>query len=924
MSTFRLPSFMPVADGRFPCGNRAKETLPAPLNRRTSGLSSPLSRSSKNMSDVSTQKRCGYGIQTPRSSVDALDTMVSDGKEQNGRVLRVGLICGGPSSERGISLNSARSVLDHIQGDDVDVKCYYIDRDLKAYGISAPQMYSNTPADFDFKLESLIFSLAQSFNSLNEFVEHLAVNVDIVFPVIHGHFGEDGRIQELLEKAYIPFVGTGSQACQNAFDKYNASLELEKQGFLTVPSILLQGYKYEILGLSKWFADNQLDPIRGKVVVKPVRSGSSIGVCVAYGVHDCMKKTCALISEVELQLLDSESRAEKDAIFNYRRKYLPTRQVAYHMPPRFPDDVIDCIRKGAALLFQKFGLLDFARIDGWFLPHSSHLSSSNKNKFGHCKSGVVVFTDINLISGMEQTSFLFQQASKVGFSHSNILRTIIHHACLRFPSLLLFNEKKSIAKRFASVKHSKTRHEGKIRHKVFVIFGGETSERQVSLMSGTNVWLNLQSFNDLDVVPCLLAPADGCLTAGYQHRSNDVNLRTVWKLPYPLVLRHTTEEVLEACLEALEPVRAAMTSQLKAKVMTELEEGLQKHNWFNGFDISDDLPKQLTLEKWIQQAKDLNATIFISVHGGIGEDGTLQSMLAAAGVPYTGPGVMASKTCMDKVATSLCLSHLANSGVLTICKDVRRKEDILSGALSELWHDLTTRLQSETLCVKPAKDGCSTGVARLCCSEDLIIYVDALKSCLPRLPKNCLSKAHGVIEMPNPPPEFLIFEPFIETNEITVSYKREDANSCVLNWEGHSRWIEITVGVVGKRGAVHSLTPSITVKESGDILSLEEKFQGGTGINLTPPPESIIRNEALARCKEHIELIANTLGLEGFSRIDAFVHVDTGEVMIIEVNTVPGMTPSTVLIHQALAENPPMFPQQFFRTLLDLAMQRSV
>lgn len=42
---------------------------------------------------------------------------------------------------------------------------------------------------------SLISSLAQSFSSLNEFVEHLAVNVDIVFPVIHGHFGEDGRIQ---------------------------------------------------------------------------------------------------------------------------------------------------------------------------------------------------------------------------------------------------------------------------------------------------------------------------------------------------------------------------------------------------------------------------------------------------------------------------------------------------------------------------------------------------------------------------------------------------------------------------------------------------------------------------------------------------------------------------------------------------------
>ncbi|KAL6138970.1 hypothetical protein ACLB2K_064248 [Fragaria x ananassa] len=123
---------------------------------------------------------------------------------------------------------------------------------------------------------------------------------------------------------------------------------------------------------------------------------------------------------------------------------------------------------------------------------------------------------------------------------------------------------------------------------------------------------------------------------------------------------------------------------------------------------------------------------------------------------------------------------------------------------------------------------------------------------------------------------------------------------------------------------MHSLSPSITVKESGDILSLEEKFQGGTGINLTPPPSLIISHEALQKCKQNMEMIANTLELEGFSRIDAFVNVDSGEVLVIEVNTVPGMTPSTVLIHQALAEEPPMYPHQFFRTLLDLASERTI
>uniref|UniRef100_A0A2N9FES5 D-alanine--D-alanine ligase N-terminal domain-containing protein n=1 Tax=Fagus sylvatica TaxID=28930 RepID=A0A2N9FES5_FAGSY len=92
--------------------------------------------------------------------------------------------------------------------------------------------------------------------------EHLAASVDIVFPVIHGRFGEDGGIQELLEEYNIPFVGTGSNECRQAFDKGNERNESE---------------------LSKWFARNQLDPNSGKVVVKPARAGSRIGVKVAYG-----------------------------------------------------------------------------------------------------------------------------------------------------------------------------------------------------------------------------------------------------------------------------------------------------------------------------------------------------------------------------------------------------------------------------------------------------------------------------------------------------------------------------------------------------------------------------------------------------------------------------------------------------------------
>lgn len=81
---------------------------------------------------------------------------------------------------------------------------------------------------------------------------------------------------------------------------------------------------------------------------------------------------------------------------------------------------------------------------------------------------------------------------------------------------------------------------------------------------------------------------------------------------YSVVLRHTTEEVLDACIEAIEPVRAALTSRLRSQVMEELTQGLKRHDWFRGFDISDDLPKRYSLDQWIKQAKEMGATVFIA------------------------------------------------------------------------------------------------------------------------------------------------------------------------------------------------------------------------------------------------------------------------------------------------------------------------
>ena len=143
-------------------------------------------------------------------------------------------------------------------------------------------------------------------------------------------------------------------------------------------------------------------------------------------------------------------------------------------------------------------------------------------------------------------------------------------------------------------------------------------------------------------------------------------------------------------------------------------------------------------------------------------------------------------------------------------------------------------------------------------------------------------------------------------------------------YDGYGTWVEMTVGVCGfDGGGLRAMPPSVTVASGASrVLTLEEKFQGGTGVNLTPPPASLAAPSVLASVEATVARAAEALGIEGFARIDAFVDVDSGEVIVIEANTVPGMTPSTVLFHQALADEPSLEPAEFLAKAVEHAAER--
>ncbi len=349
--------------------------------------------------------------------------------------IKVALICGGPSEERGISLNSARSILDHLSPHCFEIYVYYLTPNQEWYSLSPHHLYSNSPSDFDFKLNQMGINLTppRLIASLKD--------CDIAFPAIHGEFGEDGQLQSFLEKHHIPFVGPSSHMCQRMFSKHGVSVFLSAHHFDTLPSCLLTKDDPHLRErIVTFFQKHQIT----RAIVKPDEGGSSIGVSSVSSTEQAIQAAQALFFKnpdkkvivepfckgqeftlIVLQtpqgkpvaLIPTEIKIpyHEGQFFDYRSKYLPTTHTELLCPPSFSEATILSIQQKAEDLFSLFDLRDFVRIDGWVL-----------------EDGRILFTDFNPISGMEQNSFLFLQAAHVGMKHEEILGYIMTNACSRY------------------------------------------------------------------------------------------------------------------------------------------------------------------------------------------------------------------------------------------------------------------------------------------------------------------------------------------------------------------------------------------------------------------------------------------------------------------------------------------------------------
>jgi D-alanine-D-alanine ligase len=173
--------------------------------------------------------------------------------------LRVAVIQGGRSSEHEISLASARSVVEGLDPDRYEVRAIDIRRDgrweltSRAGQGELGQGNGSLPVPVAGKPEPL-------------------GDIDVVFPVLHGPFGEDGTVQGLLELAGVAYVGAGVAASAVCMDKDLFKAVMRANDVPVVPSVTVR----------RWQRDGEVaNPFGFPVVIKPSRLGSSVGITIA-------------------------------------------------------------------------------------------------------------------------------------------------------------------------------------------------------------------------------------------------------------------------------------------------------------------------------------------------------------------------------------------------------------------------------------------------------------------------------------------------------------------------------------------------------------------------------------------------------------------------------------------------------------------
>lgn len=331
---------------------------------------------------------------------------------------KLGIIYGGMSTEHDVSIMSAKSIIENLDKEKYEVHLIYIDEQGKWY-----KKYNKEQKE----IENLIQDLQE---------------LDVVFPVLHGKYGEDGTIQGMLEMLRIPYVGCKVLASSVGMDKVYSKIIFEKAGIPQTPYVYIQKKNNTYKIIKDNFEEENLqlykiaEKLKFPMFVKPSNSGSSVGVKKANNIEELEQAienagkydTKILVEqgingkEVECAILDDRQSKEviastvgeiisAEEFYSFDAKYnMPESKTI--IPAKIENNQIEQIKQLAVRAFKA--------IDGSGLSRVDFFIENETNK--------IYINEINTMPGFTTISMYPKLFEAVGIKYSELLDKLIESA----------------------------------------------------------------------------------------------------------------------------------------------------------------------------------------------------------------------------------------------------------------------------------------------------------------------------------------------------------------------------------------------------------------------------------------------------------------------------------------------------------------
>ncbi|MBU6347233.1 MAG: D-alanine--D-alanine ligase [Actinomycetales bacterium] len=365
--------------------------------------------------------------------------------------VRVAVLFGGISNEHTISCISAGSVLRAIDHSKYEAIAVGITQsgEWVPFELSSPlfeMTASQEPSvQATGQTAQLVRVADQPMLEIQDDDSVTTVPVDVVFPVLHGTFGEDGTIQQILEDAQVPYVGSGVFASAACMDKSYLKTILRDCGFAVG--------EYEVITEEQWLTDAQAAITRAQslgfpLFVKPCRAGSSVGISKVKSPaelkaaielarqHDdkvIIEAGLENAREIECGVLGTQTQPRASVcaeivvkgnheFYDYEAKYLDD-SAELIVPAILPEAVHDQARELAKSVFTTMECAGLARVDLFLLEGNSEDTESAGSQ--------LIVNEVNTMPGFTSISMFPQMWQHTGLGYQDLISALIEDALSR-------------------------------------------------------------------------------------------------------------------------------------------------------------------------------------------------------------------------------------------------------------------------------------------------------------------------------------------------------------------------------------------------------------------------------------------------------------------------------------------------------------